>query len=60
MKSQESSKTEALGPNYIFKDGMAEYFTVYLNKCTLRQFTLLGNNLDIYFAWKHCILMIIF
>ena len=36
MKSQESSKTEALGPNYIFKDGMAEYFTVYLNKCTLR------------------------
>ena len=60
MKSQKWSKSKALGSNYMFKDGLAEYHTVCLNKYTLKSFKFLANNLDIHFTWTHCILMITF
>ena len=60
MKSQKWSKSEALGSNYTFKDGLAEYYTVCPNKCILKSFKFLANNLDIHFIWTHCILMITF
>ena len=60
MKSQTLSKSEALGSNYTFKEGMAEYYTVCSNKCILKSFKFLASNLDIHFTWTHCILMITF
>ena len=60
MKSQKESKSEALGSNCTFKDGLAEYYTVCPNKCILKSFKFLANNLDIHFTWIHCILMTIF
>ena len=38
MKSQKWSKSEALGSKYTFKDGMAEYYTVFPNKWVLKLF----------------------
>ena len=49
MKSQTWSKSEALGPNYTFKNGLAEYYTVCSNKCIIKSFKFLANNLDIHF-----------
>ena len=46
--------------NYTFKDGLAQYYTVCPNKCILKSFKFLANNLDIHFTWTHCILMITF
>ena len=60
MKSQKWSKSEALGSNYTFEDRLAEYYTVCPNKCMLKPFKFLANNLDIHFTWTHCILMITF
>ena len=63
MKSQKWSKSEVLGSkgsNYTFKDGLAEYYTVCPNKCILKSFKFLGNNLDIHFTWTRFILMITF
>ena len=60
MRSQKWSKSEALGSNYIFKDGLVEYYTVFPNKCILKSFKLLANNLDIHFTWTHCMLVITF
>ena len=60
MKSQKWSKSDALGLNYTFEDGLAEYYTVCPNKCILKSFKFLANNLDIHFTWTHCILMITF
>ena len=59
MKSQKWSKSEALGSNYTFKDGLAEYFTVCPNKCILKSFKFLANKLHIHFTWTHCICMYI-
>ena len=58
MKSQKWSKSEALGSNNAFKDGLAEYYTVCSNKCILESFKLLANNVNIHFTWTQCILMI--
>ena len=60
MISQKWSKTEALGSNYTFKDGLAEFYTFWPSKCILKSFKFLANNLDIHFTWTHCILMITF
>ena len=60
MKSQKWSKSEAPGSKYTLKDGLAEYYTVCPNKCILKSFKFLANNLDIHFTWKHCILIITF
>ena len=60
MKSQKWRKSEAPGLNYTLKDGLAEYYTAWPNKCTLKSFKFLANNLDIHFNWTHCILMITF
>ena len=63
MKSQKWSKSKALGPNYLFKDGLAEYYTVCPNKCILKSFKFLAKNvdiLDIHFTWTHCISVITF
>ena len=60
MKSQKWSKSEALGSNYTFKDGMAEHYAVFPNKCILKSFKFLANNFDIHFTWAYCILMIMF
>ena len=54
------SKSQALGSNYMFKDGLAKYCTVSPDKCILKSFKFLANNLDINFTWKHCIVMITF
>ena len=43
-----------------FKDKLAEYYTVCLNKCILKSFKFLANSLDIHFIWTHCIFMTIF
>ena len=51
------NKTEALGSNYTFKDGLAEYYIVCSNKCIFKSFQFLANSLDIDFTWTHCILM---
>ena len=45
---------------YTFKDGMANYYTVCSNKCILKAFKFLANNLDINFTWTHCTSMITF
>ena len=60
MKFQKWSKSEALGSNYTFKDGVAEYYTVCPNKCISKSFKFLANNHDIHFTWTHCELMITF
>ena len=60
MKSQKWSKSEALGLNYTFKGELAEYYTVWPNKCILKWFKFLAKNLDTHFTWTHCILMITF
>ena len=60
IKSQKRSKSEALGSNETFKDGLAEYYTVYSNTCILKSFKFLASKLDIHFTWIHCILMITF
>ena len=60
MKSQKWNKSEALGANYTFKDGLAEYYTVCPNKYILKSIKFFANNLDIHFTWTHCILMITF
>ena len=60
MKSQNGSKSEALGSNYTLKSGLAEYYTVFPNKCILKSFKLLANNLDMHFTWAHYILMFSF
>ena len=60
MISQKWSKSEALRSNYTFKDGQGEYYTVCPNKCILKSFKFLANNLDIHFIWTHCTLMITF
>ena len=60
MKSQKWSKSDALGLNYTFEDGLAEYYTVCPNKCILKSFKFLANNLDIHFTWTHWILMVTF
>ena len=44
MKSQKWSKSEAIGTNYTFKDGLAEYYTVCPIKCRLKSFKFLANN----------------
>ena len=49
-----------LGLNYTFKNGLAEYYTVCKNKCILKWFKFFADNLDIYFTWTHCTLMITF
>ena len=54
MKSQKCSKSEALGSNYTFKDGQAEYYTVCSNKYILTSFKFLVNNIDIHFTWTNC------
>ena len=60
MKSQEWCRSEPLGLNNSFTDRLAEYHTVCPNKCTLKSFKLLANNLDIHFTWIHRISMTIF
>ena len=60
MKSQKWSKSEALGSDYTFKDGLAEYYTVCPNKCILKSFKLMANNVDVHFTWTHSVLMITF
>ena len=60
MKSQKWCKSEPLGLNNSFGDGLAEYYTVCPNKCTLKSFKFLASNLDIHFTWIHRILMTIF
>ena len=60
MKSQKRSKSEALGSDYTFKDGLAECYTVCPNECILKSFKFAGNNLDTHFTWTYCILMITF
>ena len=60
MKSQKWRKSETLGSSYTFKDELGEYYTVCKNKCLLKSFKFLANNLDIHFTWTHCILMITF
>ena len=60
MKSQKWNKNEARGSNYTFKDGQAEYYTVFPNKCMLKSLKFLAKNLDIHFTWTHYILMITF
>ena len=51
MKSQKWSKSEALGLNYTFKDGLAEYYTICTNKFILKSFEFIANKLDINFTW---------
>ena len=58
MKSQKWSKGEVLGLNCTLKDGLPEYCTVCPNKCILKSFKFLANNLEMYFTWTHSILMI--
>ena len=60
MKSQKWSKSEALGSNYMFKDGLAEYYIVCPEKCVLKSFKFLANNFDIHFTWTHYVLMTTF
>ena len=60
MKFQKWSKSEALGSNYTFKDGLAGYNAVFPNICALNSFKYSANNFYIHFALTHCILMIIF
>ena len=55
MKSQKWSKSEALGSDYTFKDGLAEYYTVCPNKCILKSFKFLANNLDIHILLGHIV-----
>ena len=57
MKSQKWSKSEALGSNYTFKDGLAEYYTVCPNRYILKLFKFLANKFDIFLTWIHCVLM---
>ena len=63
MKSQKQSmrsqKSQTLGSNYMFKDRLAVYYTVFPNKFS-KPFQFLANNCDIYFTWTHSILMITF
>ena len=47
-----------LGLNYTFKDELAEYYTVFPNKCIWKPFKSLANILDRHFTWTPCILMI--
>ena len=49
MKSQKRSKSEALGSDYTFKDGLAECYTVCPNECILKSFKFAGNNLDTFY-----------
>ena len=56
MKSQKWSKSEPLGSNYTFKDGLVEYWTFWPNKYILKSFRFLANNLDTHFTWTHCVL----
>ena len=58
MNSQKWSKSEALGSNYTLKYGLAKYYTVYPNKCILKSFKFLANNLYVHFTWIQWILMI--
>ena len=58
MKFQKWSKGKALGSNYTFKGGLAEYYTVSSNKFILQSFKFLANNLETHFAGTHCMLMI--
>ena len=60
MKSQKWCKNEPLGLNNSFGDRLAKYYTVCPNKCTLKSFKFLANNLDIHFTWIDRILMTIF
>ena len=60
MKSQKWSRSEALESNYTLQDGLEEYYRVCLNKCILKAFKFLANNLDINFTWTHCTLIITF
>ena len=60
MKSQKWSKSEALGSDYTFKDGLLEYYTVCPNKCIRKLFKVVANNLKIHFTWKYCISIITF
>ena len=60
MKSKKWNKSETLGSNYTFKDGMGEHYTVFPNKCTLKSFKFFANNFDIHFTLTYCILMIAF
>ena len=60
MKSQKWSKSEALGSDYTFKDGLAEYYTDCPNKCIRKLFKVVANNLEIHFTWKYCISIITF
>ena len=58
IKSKKWSKSEALGSNYTFKDGLPGYYTIFLNKGILKSFKFLVNNFDIHFTWT-CFLMYI-
>ena len=58
VKSQKRIESEVLESKHMFKDELAEYYTV--RPCILKSFKLLANNLDIHFTWTHCILMITF
>ena len=60
MKSQKWSKSKAIGSNYTFKDGLADYYTVCPSKYVLKSFKFSASNLDIHFNRAHCILMITF
>ena len=59
-KSQKWSKSEALGSNHTFKNGLAKYYIVCPNKCILKSFKFLANKVDIHSTWTHCILIITF
>ena len=38
-----------------FENGLIEYYTVCPNKCILKLYKFLTNNLDANFIWTHCL-----